>query len=50
MAYLVNVTWELPLVFGIVFAILTTALLGVSLEKVMWGRCDGAAPGCCSCC
>ena len=36
MAYLVNVTWELPLVFGIVFAILTTALLGVSLEKVMW--------------
>ncbi len=36
MAYLVNVTWELPLIFGIVFAILTTALLGVSLEKVMW--------------
>jgi neutral amino acid transport system permease protein len=36
MAYLVNVTWELPLVFGIVFAILTTALLGVSLEKIMW--------------
>jgi neutral amino acid transport system permease protein len=36
MAYLVNVTWELPLVFGVVFAILTTALLGVSLEKVMW--------------
>jgi len=36
MAYLVNVTWELPLVFGIVFAILTTALLGISLEKVMW--------------
>ena len=29
MAYLVNVTWELPLVFGIAFAILTTALLGV---------------------
>jgi neutral amino acid transport system permease protein len=37
MAYLVNVTWELPLVFGVVFAIATTALLGVGLEKVMWG-------------
>jgi neutral amino acid transport system permease protein len=37
MAYLVNVTWELPLVFGVVFAIATTALLGVALEKVMWG-------------
>jgi neutral amino acid transport system permease protein len=37
MAYLVNVTWELPLVFGIVFAIATTAFLGVALEKIMWG-------------
>jgi neutral amino acid transport system permease protein len=36
MAYLVNVTWELPLIFGIAFAILTTALLATSLEKVMW--------------
>jgi neutral amino acid transport system permease protein len=36
MAYLVNVTWDLPLVFGIVFAIATTALLGIALEKVMW--------------
>ena len=36
MAYVVNVTWELPLIFGIVFAILTTALLATSLEKVMW--------------
>jgi neutral amino acid transport system permease protein len=37
MAYLVNVTWELPLVFGVAFAIVTTALLGVAIEKVMWG-------------
>jgi neutral amino acid transport system permease protein len=44
MAYLVNVTWELPLVFGVAFAIATTALLGVALEKVMWGpmRSKGA--------
>ena len=36
MAYLVNVTWELPLVLGIAFAIATTALLGIALEKIMW--------------
>jgi neutral amino acid transport system permease protein len=36
MAYLVNVTWGLPLVFGIAFAIATTALLGVMLEKGMF--------------
>jgi len=36
MAYLVNVTWGLPLVFGVAFAIATTALLGIALEKVMW--------------
>ncbi len=44
MAYLVNVTWELPLVLGIVFAIATTALLGILLEKVMWApmRARGA--------
>ena len=37
MAYLVNVTWGGPLVLGIVFAIIATAMLGVGLEKVMWG-------------
>ena len=36
MAYLVNVTWEMPLVLGIAFAIATTAFLGIVLEKVMW--------------
>jgi neutral amino acid transport system permease protein len=36
MAYLVNVTWGLPLVAGIFFAMLSTALLGIFLERVMW--------------
>lgn len=36
MAYLVNVTWDLPLVAGIVFAIAATALLGIIVELVMW--------------
>jgi neutral amino acid transport system permease protein len=37
MAYLVNVTWGMPLVLGIFFAMAMTALLGVFFEKVMWG-------------
>ena len=37
MAYLVNVTWGMPLVLGVFFAMATTALLGVFLEGVMWG-------------
>jgi neutral amino acid transport system permease protein len=36
MAYLVNVTWGMPLVAGIFFAMATTALLGVLSERVMW--------------
>jgi neutral amino acid transport system permease protein len=36
MAYLVNVTWGLPLVAGIFFAMATTALLGIFFERVMW--------------
>ena len=44
MAYMVNVTWGGPLILGIFFAILATALLGVSFEKAMWGpmRARGA--------
>ena len=44
MAYLVNVTWGMPLVLGVFWAMLTTALLGILLEKVMWGpmRARGA--------
>jgi branched-chain amino acid transport system permease protein len=36
MAYLVNVTWDLPLVAGVFFAMAATALLGVFVERVMW--------------
>lgn len=44
MAYIVNISWNGPLVLGIVFAVVATALLGVALEKVMWGpmRARGA--------
>ena len=44
MAYLVNVTWGGPLVLGIIFAVIATAMLGVALEKGMWGpmRARGA--------
>jgi neutral amino acid transport system permease protein len=44
MAYLINVTWGMPLVLGIFFAMATTALLGIFLERVMWGpmRARGA--------
>jgi neutral amino acid transport system permease protein len=37
MAYVVNVTWDLPLVLAIVFAMLATAALAVFFELVMWG-------------
>lgn len=44
MAYLINVTWGMPLVLAVAFAMATTALLGVFLERVMWGpmRARGA--------
>jgi neutral amino acid transport system permease protein len=44
MAYLVNVTWGMPLVVAVFWAMLTTAVLGIVLEKVMWGpmRARGA--------
>ena len=44
MAFLVNVTWGGPLVLGIVFGMLATALMAVFLEKIMWGpmRARGA--------
>ena len=44
MAFVVNITWGAPLVLAILFAIAATALLGVALEKVMWGpmRARGA--------
>jgi neutral amino acid transport system permease protein len=44
MAYLVNVTWGLPVVAAIVFAMAATAVLGVFFERVMWRpmRAQGA--------
>jgi neutral amino acid transport system permease protein len=37
MAFLMNVTWGLPLVLAIFGAMALTALLGVLFERVMWG-------------
>jgi neutral amino acid transport system permease protein len=37
MAYIINVTWGMPLILGILFAMATTAVLGIFLERVMWG-------------
>ena len=44
MAYLVNVTWGLPLVVGVLWAMIATAVLGLLLERVLWGpmRAKGA--------
>src|SRR5918995_395095 len=44
MAYLVNVTWGMPLIVAIFWAMAMTAALGIFLEKVMWGpmRAKGA--------
>ena len=36
MAFLVNVTWGMPFVVAILAAMVTTAVLGVLLEKAMW--------------
>ena len=36
-AFVVTVSWDLPLVAGIVAAIALTALLGVAFELAMWG-------------
>jgi neutral amino acid transport system permease protein len=36
MAYLVNVTWDLPLVAGVVFAMAATAVMSLVVERVMW--------------
>jgi neutral amino acid transport system permease protein len=36
-AFLINITWGLPFIAAIVAAMVATAVLGVLLEKVMWG-------------
>ena len=44
MAFLVNVTWDLPFVVAVFWAMLATAILGILLERVMWApmRARGA--------
>jgi neutral amino acid transport system permease protein len=44
MAFLVNVTWGMPLILAIVFAMAATAVMSLALERVMWGpmRSKGA--------
>jgi neutral amino acid transport system permease protein len=37
MAYLVNVTWGMPLVLAVFWAMIMTALLGVLFERLLWG-------------
>jgi neutral amino acid transport system permease protein len=36
-AYLINVTWGMPLVIGVFWAMVATALLGLLFERVLWG-------------
>jgi neutral amino acid transport system permease protein len=37
MAYLVNVTWGMPLAVAVFWAMLMTALLGLLFERLLWG-------------
>ena len=37
MAYLVNVTWGMPLVVGIFWAMIATAIIGILFERLLWG-------------
>lgn len=45
MAYLVNVTWGMPLFAAICFAMATTALLGLLSERLMWRPMRGRGAG-----
>ena len=45
MAYLVNVTWGMPLFAAIFFAMATTALLGLLSERLMWRPMRGKGAG-----
>ena len=37
MAYLINVTWGAPLIVGVFWAMLATAVLALFFERTMWG-------------
>jgi neutral amino acid transport system permease protein len=45
MGFLVNVTWGVPLVLAIPFAMATTALLGVGFELILWRPLRGRGAG-----
>ncbi len=45
LAFVVNVTWELPFALGVLLAILATAILGVFLELIMWRPMRGKGAG-----
>jgi neutral amino acid transport system permease protein len=45
MAYLVNVTWGLPLALAVVMAMIATAVLAVFFELIMWGPMRGRRAG-----
>jgi neutral amino acid transport system permease protein len=36
MAFLINVTWELPFAVGVLAGVVVTAAVGVAFEKVLW--------------
>src|SRR3954449_8032937 len=36
MAYLMNVTWGVPLVFAVIFGMAMTAAISVFVERIMW--------------
>jgi neutral amino acid transport system permease protein len=35
-AFLINVTWELPFALGVLAAVVVTIILGLALERLMW--------------
>lgn len=37
MAFIVNVSWDGPLILGVLFGIVTTAALAIGFEKILWG-------------
>jgi neutral amino acid transport system permease protein len=45
MAFLMNVTWGVPLVFAVLFGMAMTALLGVLFERLMWGPMRARSAG-----
>src|SRR5215210_5145603 len=45
MAYLVNVTWGMPLVVAIFWGMIATAILGVLFERLLWGPMRRAHAG-----